>query len=517
MLFSRSQLFYLILIFKFDDLVIAPSPPGLSSKNNSDGASTRGSIFSVGTRSSSTSRISRSTGSSNLGGVVLDVDATDVSNKLEVSTSIPGILKYTLKSSSMGSFKSIRGNGKDLTFSKKIDHALCTSPFDGHLTVVFEDQTSEEYFLEDDGFKKVKGESKTETEAESEPVKPKTKVELIELDLEHPAADFKLEEVRNIKCYKPPAGKIISKIKLSNTLRLLENDVQENFVCFFQDGEKYSILVANRSSEKEWTKYTLSKQELKPILMDITLIRKFDEINPETIFVDLSTPEDGQVFKFDNLIVNEKEGGVLKSKSQGNKDFILEFKDPNDQTKQVEINFHKKFLAQEQLTLHSIKTNQDNTEFIFTYVKDNILFHEKYLKNEGKLEKDLSLSYGYNLDRTKKLLGKKNIAEQNVLFLKTLVPDSVDQGIKISHHGNFKVFDFDQYMSKPTFLIFPNLEFYLDKHINHKLIISETGSHTNMVMSTIIDDKKVHYVITTDKDNGNPFSIKTKVELLNSL
>uniref|UniRef100_A0A3B0N6H1 Uncharacterized protein n=1 Tax=Theileria annulata TaxID=5874 RepID=A0A3B0N6H1_THEAN len=513
MLLPGSLLFFVILIFKFNEFVTAPTASitgakSITTNGPSSTSGTKSSIFSTFTRSSSGSG-SSSRISLGYKDIVLDVNANEISDKLEVSTSIPGILKYTVKSGVNASIKIIKGNGGEVELSKKAQQVFCTSPFDGHLTVLFEDQSSDEFFLEDDGFKKLQDES----DKKSEPEAPKPTIESIDLDLETPSTEFTHEQIKNIKCYKPPSGKVIAKIKVSNTFRILENDVQENFVCFLENNGEYSILVANRVSEKEWTKYTLSKRDSKPILMDITLIRKFDEIDPQIIFVDVIAHEEATQLTFDNLIFNDKTGCAFKSKSQANKEFKLEFKDSNEVDQEIQINFHKKFIPQEQLTLHSIKSNQDNSEMIFTYVKENILTHEKYVQKEGKFEKDLSLSYGFNLERTKGFLDKKSVSEQNVLFLKTLVPDSVDQGIKISHHGSFKVFHFDESVSRSTFLILPNLEIYLDKGIKHKLVISENGSQTNMVLNTTSDQRKVHYIITTDKTKGNPFSIQARVQL----
>ncbi|UKK02932.2 hypothetical protein MACK_003032 [Theileria orientalis] len=462
--------------------------------------STAGSFFS--------SIIPTSIKSSNItaNSVILDFDASEVSPDLTVSTSIPGVIKYAPANNKK--LDKISGNSQELEFTNEIDHVFCNSPFNGNITVVFKDATTEQYFLQQSGFVKVTPSSQKSSSQNSAVPDAHT---LLDLDLKNPSNQFAFEQVGNIKCYKPKGPReLVSKIIIDDFNRNVEHHVKENFICFTEVNGKYSILVAYFNTDNKWLKYTLSKHPNSNILMDVSLIRDFDDIDMATIFADHSTPYDNEVFLFENLKVNKTDVGKMISQNTGNLKFFLDVRDQGGKTERIDIVFEKHFLIDEGFKFHSIRSKSNYEQMMFTYVNDNVVRHEKFIKKGNVYKKDLNAVNKHDLNRTKTIIGRQNFVNENVLFYTTIVPDGLHQEIAISHHGRYKVLDFAK--GKDRFVIFPNLEFYLSKDEDHRLILCENGESVNLVMKTITDSKRVDFIASTDPLKGNPLAIKAMLK-----
>nr|PVC53683.1 hypothetical protein MACL_00003682 [Theileria orientalis] len=432
--------------------------------------------------------------------VTLDFGASQVSPDLVVNTSIPGVIKYS--SANGKKLDKIAGNQQFIEFHKEIDHVFSNSPFNGNITVVFKDSSNEQFFLQSNGFVRVAPDQSSSQAS----AKPGTQT-LLELDLINPSAQFTLEEVGNIKCYKPKGPReLVSKIIIGDANRSVEHQVKENFICYTQDNGRYSILVAYLTTENKWLKYTLSKQQNTNILMDVSLMRTFDDIDMANIFADHSTPYDNEVFSYDNLKINRNDVGKLMSQTTGNLRFHLDVREQGGKTERINVVFDKHFIIDEGFKFHSIRSKNNYEQMMFTYVNDNVVHHEKYVKRGNVYKKDLNAVNKHDLKRTKTIIGRENIDDENVLFYTTIVPDALHQGIEISHHGRFKVFDFEK--GKERFVIFPNMEFYLSKDQDHRLILCENGESVSLVMKTTSNNNRVDYIASTDPLKGNPLAIK---------
>ncbi|UKJ89945.2 hypothetical protein MACJ_003201 [Theileria orientalis] len=438
----------------------------------------------------------------NTNSVNLDFDASEVTPDLVVNTSIPGVIKYSAANNKM--LDRISGRQQTLEFTKEINHVLSNSPFNGNITVVFHDSTTEQYFLQTNGFVKVIPEAQKTQSQQSSKIETHT---LLDLDLNNPSAQFSVQEVGNIKCYKPKGSReLVSKIIIGDANRNVEHHVKENFICYTLENGRYSILVAYLNTDNKWLNYTLSKQATGNILMDVSLMRTFDEIDMSSIFADHSTPYDTEVFSYENLKVNKNDVGKFISQRTGNLKFFLEVRDPNGKIEKINVVFDKHFIIDEGFKFHSIRSKSNYEQMMFTYVNDNVVHHEKYIKRGNVYKKDLNAVNKHDLKRTKTIIGRENINDENVLFYTTIVPDALHQGIEISHHGRYKVFDFNK--GKDRFVIFPNMEFYLSKDQDHRLILCENGESVNLVMKTTSENKRVDYIATTDPMKGNPLAIK---------
>lgn len=504
-------------------------------------ANTQRSVTSVPTRQNGNNQITPAKNNRNArkdnDDVTLDFTANEPNNNIESSDGIPGTIKYTGKNARI---TSLAGHGFHISLdsNKVVDNVFCASPFDGNITVNYEDSTYDQYILTREGFQRndgtndssqntpnstngksiTHGDQKSITDGSqdtlpdvAEASEAREKNKLILSIGSSDTSGIQKKSVGNIDCYRAenPSGNIIYKVEVSGKQRDLGDNYADCVVCTLRENNKVAILIAQKQLSYDWRQYTLVYSD-GSIKRDVTLKVKFSSVNFEELFIQ-SEPEVRNNDTKCNILHN---GSQAEFTSNSDKEFVLETQDKSG-TKAIDIKFQEPFRFPQEMDLQSIRsrTAENNVTHVYSFKNGPILLNEKYSSNMGSSFKNLFYGYGdFNIKTSCEYFNLDSGKKPDVLFLDTITINASTIGLDVYHYNAFQVIGIKK-RDVPTLLVLPNVEIFLDATKTHDLVVCNSGNNVHLSLTTSVDGQIKHYLIANETTRTKYFGIKNVVDM----